>query len=464
MPYFVGNTYTRAGRLKSFRPTRLGLLDGVPVVRLPTLTVSDRGVSTTATVAETGAQRRDHVVIGPDRAPSISRIAFLTPEFVTEKGATGGVGAYVLKMAKALTDQGLEAEVFVASREPGVVEYQGLRVERVANERSLLVRGAARSLRPLVGPQADVLVELANARRLARALERRHEAQPFDVVQSSNYNLTGAFVARAAGRRHLIRISTSRTLYDQARGSRQARTSRWVERLDARIMRRADAVYAPSRLLADFFGRTYGLDVGVVRPPAELGTIPATTFPFPLPERYLIHFGSLGERKGTDLVAQALTAAWRVEPALRMVWIGPIDERTLASYRASWGTQGDHVAVLGKVEKSLTYGAVSGAVASVLPSKVDNLPNTVIESLILGVPVIGSDGASIDELVEDGVSGALVAIGDVEGLTRAMLEAWRGEAPWVGTGFRAPAMLHEMRPERAVERFLELAGPPAPSP
>ncbi len=392
------------------------------------------------------------------------RIAFLTPEFVTEKGATGGVGAYVLKMAKALTDQNIEAEVFVASREPGVIAHEGLRVERVPSERSLLLRGLARSTRPIAGPQSAILVELANARRLARALEKRHAANPFDVVQSSNYNLTGAFVPRLPDRRHLIRISTSRTLYDQEGGAARNRLSRWIERLDARIMRGADAVYAPSQLLATFFRDTYGVDVRVVRPPAELGAAPATSFPFALPERYLTHFGTLGERKGTDLVALALAAAWRTAPDLRMAWIGPVDERALASYRAAWGAQRDNVAVLGKLEKSLTYGVVAGGVASVLPSRIDNLPNTVIESLILGVPVIGSDGASIDELVEDGLSGALVPIGDVDALARAMLEAWHGRASWVGDGFRPPAMLGEMRPERAVARFLELAGQVAPAP
>ena len=58
---------------------------------------------------------------------------------------------------------------------------------------------------------------------------------------------------------------------------------------------------------------------------------------------------------------------------------------------------------------------------AVLPSQVDNLPNTVIESLSLGIPVLGSRGASIDELVEEGRSGHLVAFGDVQALANALI-------------------------------------------
>jgi glycosyltransferase involved in cell wall biosynthesis len=89
---------------------------------------------------------------------------------------------------------------------------------------------------------------------------------------------------------------------------------------------------------------------------------------------------------------------------------------------------------------------------------VDNLPNTVIESLMLGIPVIGTRGASIDELVEPGVTGQLVYPGNVDGLAAAMVEAWRGEGA-VRKGFSwSGAVAAEMEPERAVRNLLCLAG------
>ena len=387
---------------------------------------------------------------------AIQRIAFVTPEFLTEPQASGGIANYVAKMATALSTHGVDVEVFVPSTGRGTLEFHGIRVERVPAERSIVARAVTRIVGWIVGPRSGFIVNLMNARRLAAAVERRHGERPFDAIQSSNHNLTGAFLRRTNGRVHVVRLSTSRKLYDASGGRCHAWMGRMVELYDVRSLRRADVVYAPSTFLAEHFNRTYGLDVRVVRPPAELGGTPAPANPAPLPARYLVHFGSLGFRKGTDSVAAALARVWERQPDLHMVWVGPIAHQELAAFREAWGARSGQVEVLGVLEKAQLYRILQGAVASVLPSRIDNLPNTVIESLVLGIPVIGSDGASIEELVEHGVSGLLVPIGDVDALAEAMVVAWRGEADWLGPGFEPPARLQEMRPDRAVQAFLEL--------
>ena len=397
------------------------------------------------------------------RSPGTGRrVAFITPEFVTEADASGGVASYVLKMALALAANGVDVEVFVPSTVSGLTDAQGIRVERVRSERSIIARALARMLILACGPRGRAVLEVLTARRLARAVERRHREKPFDVIQSSNHQLTGSSVRRAPGRVHVTRISTSRWLYDRGSGWRPELLARFLEWADVRALRRADLVYAPSSFLATHFREAHGLDVAVVRPPAELGERPLQHATTAVPDRYLVHFGALSSRKGTDLVARALAEAWRAEPELRMVWIGPLAPDLLARFRGAWGERSTQVSVLGRQDKATLYGLVSGAIASVLPSTVDNLPNTVIESLILGVPVIGSAGASIDELIEDGVSGRLIPIGDASALAEAMVEAWRGHGAWVGDGFRPPAILAEMRPDRAVQAFLAFVSAAAP--
>ncbi len=112
---------------------------------------------------------------------------------------------------------------------------------------------------------------------------------------------------------------------------------------------------------------------------------------------------------------------------------------------------------LGALPKPQLYAVLRGAEAAVLPSLVDNLPNTVIESLMLGLPVIGSAGASIDELIEPGITGELVPLGDVPALAAALVRFWRGQSP-VRKGFlwRSP-IAREMEPPNSVESLLQLA-------
>jgi len=380
------------------------------------------------------------------------RFAFLTPEYPTELRGEGGVSSYVHKMAHLLASRGHDCTVFVVSREPGTLWDGPVKVVRVPRSRALPVRALTWVLRRFDPFGGYVVSQVATARLLAAALEAEHAMAPFDVVQSANLQVVGLYVRRREGRRHLVRISTSRLLYDASYSRGATVLSRVLELLDVRAQRRADVTYAPSAFLQRYFSERYGLPVKVVRPPMPTDVSTRAAPPPGLPERYLVHYGMLGRRKGSDVIAEALPLAWERAPDLRMVWAGPLRESALKRYSANWGERVDQVTYLGPLDKPVLYGVVAGAVASVLPSRMDNLPNTVIESLSLGVPVIGSDGASIDELVAHGRSGLLVPIGDAAALADAMVAVWQGRS------FECVAPPDEMDPDRAVAALLEVAG------
>ena len=63
----------------------------------------------------------------------------------------------------------------------------------------------------------------------------------------------------------------------------------------------------------------------------------------------------------------------------------------------------------------------------VLPSLQDNLPNTVMESLACGTPVIGFNIGGVPDMVTDGETGFLVPAGDVTGM-RGAIELMIGNA------------------------------------
>ena len=194
-------------------------------------------------------------------------------------------------------------------------------------------------------------------------------------------------------------------------------------------VRRADIAYAPSQFVADHYRRTYGLDVRVVRPPSFIESQVASVPSGQVPDRYFIHFGQLRVRKGTAWLAEALPLAWTQERELRLVCVGGANAQDIEVWGSTWGDRRSQVVWLGQLRKPELYAVLRRAEAAVLPSLVDNLPNTVIESLMMGVPVIGSDGASIDELVEPGVTGEVVPINDVSALAAALVRIWQGRSP-----------------------------------
>ena len=74
--------------------------------------------------------------------------------------------------------------------------------------------------------------------------------------------------------------------------------------------------------------------------------------------------------------------------------------------------------------KEQVYDVVSKAELIVLPSRVDNLPNTCIEAMSLGKIVVGTRGASFEQLIQDGYNGWLAEIDNpvslLEKIDRAM--------------------------------------------
>lgn len=388
------------------------------------------------------------------------RIAFLTPEFPTETPRGGGLASYLGRMTQALLDAGHEPEVFVLSAHaPATFEHAGVRVERVRRaDRHPAIRVARRGLSMLGLARLQPTVHLiAGALALARALAARDAERAFDSVQSADYFAVGLFVSRRAGRPQLVRCSSSSDLWARSDGD-----ERWVRRLEAWLervsIRRADVAYAPSRFVAEHLSRRVGRELRVLRPPAFLESKPAAEPPRGLPARFVLHVSKPLGAKGMHVLAAALPRVWAQDPTFSLVIAGVESAALLERHRALWGSQAARVIALGGLERPELYAALARADASVLPSLADNLPNAAIESLLLGIPVVAFAGASLDELVEPGVTGELAAMGDEAALASALLRVWRGESS-ARKGFSwSGAIAQELRPDCAVRGLLSLAG------
>lgn len=211
--------------------------------------------------------------------------------------------------------------------------------------------------------------------------------------------------------------------------------------------------------LAKYCNTNWKNKVQVIRPPMCLYVLPEITFKYELTDRYLVYFGEISYRKGIDILYKALLKVFRKEPDFKMLWIGKINNQDIESKNALENclNYSKNFLYLGHMKKEHLHYIVQKSVASVLPSRVDNLPNTAMESLLLGIPVIGSKGSSIEELVEPGYNGELFSNGNIDKLSEIMIRVWRNEYPWLSVGFTKPKILLENTPKRAAENLLKLA-------
>jgi glycosyltransferase involved in cell wall biosynthesis len=121
-------------------------------------------------------------------------------------------------------------------------------------------------------------------------------------------------------------------------------------------------------------------------------------------------------RKGFAVLQEAL-AGLRAPEGRRLVLfsVGRRAPEELAGH--------EHIA-LGPIENEELMAAIySAADLFVAPSLQDNLPNTVLESLACGTPVVGSHTGGIPDMVRPGETGWLFETGNAEALRATLQEA-----------------------------------------
>ena len=324
----------------------------------------------------------------------------------------GGIGAYTQKTSGALAKAGHEVHVF-SERQGDLCGEQvvdGVHVHRLPKSR----------LKPW---EARIL---HRAWRVSREIDR---LGPFDVIQACEWEAEATICAL---RRHapvITRIATPLYLVAAlnsapASARRRLVVVEWLERWQAQ---HSTLVFAPSQAMADVVARDWGLDrrkiavvpTGIGAPKLN-GSAPALHSPG---RPYVLHFGRLEIRKGTQVWLDALPEVLARYPDLRAVFVGRdvgLDGRSFQEYaRERCGLYWDRLEFLPHLPQDQLFPIIAGARLVVLPSLWENLANACLEAMALGRPVVATRGSAYDEMIEEGVSGFLVSPGSAAELERA---------------------------------------------
>ena len=134
-------------------------------------------------------------------------------------------------------------------------------------------------------------------------------------------------------------------------------------------------------------------------------------------EDYILYFGRLSDEKGVGMLMSVIERMPEVK--FIVAGNGPLeDELIQRNFK--------NVEFLGFKEEEELYGIIAAAKASICPSQCyENCPMSVIESTMLGTPVIGADIGGIPELIDDGKTGLLFNPSDVDDCVskiRALME------------------------------------------
>lgn len=212
------------------------------------------------------------------------------------------------------------------------------------------------------------------------------------------------------------------------------------------VLERADAILTRSESLASEL-KTLGCD-------PEKITIQRTGIPlndWPIVERNvpedlswrIVQSGRLIEKKGHDTTLRAFAKLREVFPAAKLLFLGsgPLED-TLKSLANELGI-GKATTFAGFVDQVRVRSEYDWAHLYVHPSRTaadgnqEGVPNSMLEAMATGLPVVATRHGGIPEAVEDGKSGFLVDEDDWEALGDRMIGLLDEEAKWRGMGTAA---------------------------
>jgi N-acetyl-alpha-D-glucosaminyl L-malate synthase BshA len=156
-------------------------------------------------------------------------------------------------------------------------------------------------------------------------------------------------------------------------------------------------------------------------------------YPLLLHEQYgrdrpvLMHVSNFRPVKRVRDIIRIFAKVRRALPSV-LVMVGDGPERVQAEEEAvDLGVQ-DEVFFLGKIDAVAPL--LANADLFLLPSQTESFGLSALEALACGVPVVASRAGGIPEVVQDGVTGALREVGDVDGMADAAIAILTDRALW----------------------------------
>jgi glycosyltransferase involved in cell wall biosynthesis len=196
---------------------------------------------------------------------------------------------------------------------------------------------------------------------------------------------------------------------------------------DALALAMCDAVISPSRAWAsDLQARFFIPSVTVIPLGVDLRK-------YPRPERRaadptdairLVTVCELTQRKGIDLLLQAMPRIWQTFPSVVLDLIGDGDSRhSLERMAARFDIPGGRIRFLGRSENP--YPLLSEYDLFCLPTRSDNFPLAIMEAMLAGLPVVATRVGGIAEIVEESGCGRVVEPESSAAIADALLSLLR---------------------------------------
>jgi glycosyltransferase involved in cell wall biosynthesis len=368
------------------------------------------------------------------------RICFVSSDYIAggPPGSGGGIETYVRTMACGLAAAGHDVHVVArAAGRTASSSSDGVHVHGIA------VPDDWNGAGPALGEARAALSFAWHARRKVRQLTA--SVGRFDIVETPEYGAQGFFLADDGDIPLVVKCHAHLLLCLAFNGVPLTPATALLADLEGETLRKARAIHANSRALADrcaadygvprdrFALVPYGIDTNRFRPtPSRLRAQYGLE-----DKRILLFVGRMEARKGIVTLVRAFADVAAALPDTVLLLAGadldgpPGRFSNIAWMCEQWealGVPGDRYLFLGNLPSETLPAVYSAADLMVAPSPFEAFGFVYLESMACGCPPIGCRAGGAVEVIAEGQTGVLVPPDDPSTLARTLIEVLNAPA------------------------------------
>lgn len=367
----------------------------------------------------------------------VPEVFLVSPDWPPE-GAQNGICTYVGHLREGLMGMGCKPTVLaMASNAPakeseGVIDLGAVR----SPPRSVFSRARAGFLSRLYWPFG---IADANARRISTVMSETSGTRPRVLEIEESFGLAEHFKGRNFSL--VVRAHGPFFLGAAALGISYGRRVKGRCAAEARAIRQADGISAPSQYILDEISREWdisGIPTAVipnpaVPVPADLRWRPDTTGP-----KQILYVGRFDRLKGADLMLRAFNVIAEEKSDVKLVFAGSDNGLTddegrhwklheYAEAHLSPGARGRFL-YLGVVSQTRLQDLRQNSAVCVVASREETFSYTALEALGAGCPLVAARMGGVPEMVVDEHNGLLFESGRFESLAVQLLRVLEDDA------------------------------------
>ncbi|MBD3320530.1 MAG: glycosyltransferase [Chitinivibrionales bacterium] len=355
-------------------------------------------------------------------------IALVNPEYPTISGIDhGGTATYTYTCANALNALG--HRVFVLAR-------NGTVPDRLSDATGFI------EFRPQPDSRmswfidkfrcGDIVWEQAYARGLAATLHRLHEQHRLDIVDIPEYNGLAHECRKSRPFKVTVNFRTPRILIDELnKSSNDTNPHKW-HRYEKKAARNADAYRTSSNALKEKAAGYFDIplsDIAVIRNPVDTSLFDTIKNPerFKKKQINVLFVGRLEQRKGAEIIIKLIRQILGLDDRIHMTFAGETKDRYGMDYqdsieRAIMPEQRNRLWFLGPFKHSRLPVLYHNSDIFLFPSLFDNSPNSLLEAMAGGLPIIAADSGGTNEIISHKKNGLLFSLNDLSSCIRCFRE------------------------------------------